>query len=76
MKVRAVKTSIFQSEQHSISFIERYIPKISDNTVLVVTSKIVALSEKGGLRKMLMKNLKEKLLNVKVNLFLKQSMLV
>lgn len=45
MKVKAVKTSIFQSKQNLISFIERYIPKISDNTVLVVTSKIVALSE-------------------------------
>lgn len=45
MLVKAVKTKIFQAKQNLISFIEYHIPKISDNTILVVTSKIVALSE-------------------------------
>lgn len=45
MKVKAIRTGIFKIKQNLILFIEHHIPKISDNTVLVITSKIVALSE-------------------------------
>ena len=45
MKVQAIKTRVFQSNENLYSFIEKYIPILKENSVLVVTSKIVALSE-------------------------------
>lgn len=45
MKIRALKTSIFKPKENLLLFIERYIQFIKENTVLVITSKIVALSE-------------------------------
>ena len=45
MKIKAIKTAIFPPRGKLLSFIEKYLPKITDNTILVVTSKIVALSE-------------------------------
>ncbi|MFA5753942.1 MAG: coenzyme F420-0:L-glutamate ligase [Patescibacteria group bacterium] len=45
MKVRTIKTAIFPSHGNLLSFIARYLPKIAEQSILVVTSKIVALSE-------------------------------
>lgn len=45
MKVRPVKTSVFKEGGDLSAFILRHIKKIKDGSVLVVTSKIVALAE-------------------------------
>ncbi len=45
MKIRAIKTTIFQPKQNLCLFIEKYLPVIKENMILVITSKIVALSE-------------------------------
>ncbi len=45
MEVKAIKTSIFKENENLVDFIVRHIPKLKNNSVLVVTSKIVALSE-------------------------------
>jgi len=46
MLVRPIKTRIFLEGENLPNFIEKYIPKLKDGSVLVVTSKIVALAEK------------------------------
>jgi coenzyme F420-0:L-glutamate ligase len=45
MKITPIKTRIFKENEDVISFVLKYVKKISENSVLVVTSKIVALSE-------------------------------
>lgn len=45
MKVTAVKTRVFKEGEDLFSFICGYIKKLPEKTVLVVTSKIVALAE-------------------------------
>jgi coenzyme F420-0:L-glutamate ligase/coenzyme F420-1:gamma-L-glutamate ligase len=45
MKIKAIKTVIFPPGGNLLLFIAKYLPKISDRSILVVTSKIVALSE-------------------------------
>ena len=45
MNVRAVKTDVFKEGDNLVAFITRYIPKIKDGAILIVTSKIVALAE-------------------------------
>ncbi|MFA6353670.1 MAG: coenzyme F420-0:L-glutamate ligase [Candidatus Paceibacterota bacterium] len=45
MQVISIKTKIFQENEDLFAFILKYVKKIPDNSVLVVTSKIVALSE-------------------------------
>ncbi|HEV7424639.1 MAG TPA: coenzyme F420-0:L-glutamate ligase [Candidatus Paceibacterota bacterium] len=45
MQIKAIKTRIFHENEDLISFILKYIKKIPENSVLVVTSKILALSE-------------------------------
>ena len=45
MRVKAIKTKIFCEHEDLLKFILRYVKKIPENTVLVVTSKIVALAE-------------------------------
>ena len=45
MKIKAIKTEIFQPKQNLYLFIEKYLPVIKENMILVVTSKIVALAE-------------------------------
>ncbi|MFA6262662.1 MAG: coenzyme F420-0:L-glutamate ligase, partial [Bacteroidia bacterium] len=45
MKIKAFKTKIFKQNENLISFIEQYLPKISERSILIVTSKIVALAE-------------------------------
>lgn len=45
MKVQAIKTRIFKENENLLDFIVTYIPKVKDGDILVVTSKVVALSE-------------------------------
>lgn len=45
MKVRPVKTRVFKEGEDLVSFIVRHLPRLRDGAILVVTSKIVALSE-------------------------------
>lgn len=45
MIVNPIKTRIFQENENLVSFIRKHIKKIPERSVLVVTSKIVALSE-------------------------------
>ncbi len=45
MQVKAIKTRIFHENEDLLSFILKYIKKIPEKSVLVITSKIVALSE-------------------------------
>lgn len=46
MKVNAIKTSIFREGDNLLNFIVRHIPKLQEKSILVVTSKIVSLSER------------------------------
>jgi coenzyme F420-0:L-glutamate ligase len=45
MEIRAIKTRIFRESEDLFPFILKYVKKIKENSILVVTSKIVALSE-------------------------------
>lgn len=45
MQIKALKTRVFKEREDLFSFILKYIKKIPENSVIVVTSKIVALSE-------------------------------
>lgn len=45
MKVTAIKTRIFRENEDLTEFILKYIKKLREESVLVITSKIVALSE-------------------------------
>ncbi len=45
MQVRPIKTRIFRENENLPSFILTYIKNLKENSVLVVTSKIIALSE-------------------------------
>lgn len=45
MQIRAIKTRIFKEREDLLSFIFKYVKKVPEKSVLVVTSKIVALSE-------------------------------
>jgi|SRR3989344_830322 len=45
MKISAIKTRIFREHENLGAFIFKYIKKIPENSILVVTSKIVALAE-------------------------------
>ena len=45
MKVQAIKTRIFQEGEDLFSFITHYIKKLPEKSVVVITSKIVALAE-------------------------------
>lgn len=57
MKVEAIKTRIFHEGENLLSFILENLTRLDDKSVLVVTSKIVSLSEK---RTAQVKNLLEK----------------
>lgn len=46
MKVTAIKTRVFKEGEDLLSFISGYIKKLPENSIIVVTSKIVALAEK------------------------------
>lgn len=45
MKIQPIKTKIFMEGENLISFIIKNIKKVKENSVIVITSKIVALSE-------------------------------
>ncbi len=45
MQVRPIKTRVFKENENLETFIREHIPKLKENSVLVVTSKIVALAE-------------------------------
>ena len=45
MQVKAIKTRIFRENEDLLLFILKYIKTIRENSILVITSKIVALSE-------------------------------
>jgi coenzyme F420-0:L-glutamate ligase/coenzyme F420-1:gamma-L-glutamate ligase len=57
MKVIPIKTRIFRENENLINFITSNIKKLEDSSILVVTSKIVALSEE---RVVMIKNENEK----------------
>lgn len=45
MQTRPIKTRIFEEREDLVVFIKKHVPALKDGSVLVVTSKIVALSE-------------------------------
>lgn len=45
MKITPIKTPIFREKENLVNFIKRSIPVLAEKSVLVVTSKIVALAE-------------------------------
>lgn len=45
MEIKAIKTKVFKPNEDLFSFIENNVLKLKDGSVLVVTSKIVSLSE-------------------------------
>jgi coenzyme F420-0:L-glutamate ligase len=45
MIVKAYKTRVFKENENLIDFIVKYIPKLKNGDIIVVTSKIVSLSE-------------------------------
>lgn len=51
MKIKTIKTRIFQPKDDLLLFIDRYLPRIPEKSVLVVTSKIVALAENRVVKK-------------------------
>ena len=46
MIVKEIKTRIFQEGENLESFISTYVPRLKEHSILVVTSKIVALAER------------------------------
>lgn len=57
MLVRPFKTKLFKENENLLKFLDKYLPKIKEKDIVVVTSKIVALSEG---RFCVIKNEKEK----------------
>ena len=45
MHIKPIKTRIFRESENLLSFIYHYVPTIPEKSILVVTSKIVALAE-------------------------------
>jgi len=45
MKIKTIKTVIFQPRDNLLTFIKRYVSRLKEGDILVVTSKIVALAE-------------------------------
>jgi len=45
MLVHPIKTRVFKENENLLAFIRAHIPKLKENSVIVVTSKIVALAE-------------------------------
>ena len=45
MRIKAIKTRIFKENENLVNFILEHIKKLPERSVLVVTSKIIALSE-------------------------------
>lgn len=70
MKIKAIKTTIFKPHDDLISFIEKYFPVLAEKSILVVTSKIVALAE-GRLIKYTDQKSKEKIIKAESEFALK-----
>lgn len=51
MKIQAIKTRIFKPREKLLPFLESCFPPVKEKTILVVTSKIVALSEGRAVKK-------------------------
>ena len=62
MEIKAIKTRIFNENEDLLQFILKYVKKLPEKSVLVVTSKIVALSEG---RTVLYKDEKQKIALIK-----------
>jgi coenzyme F420-0:L-glutamate ligase len=45
MQIKALKTRVFKERENLLAFILKYVKKLPENSVLVITSKIVALAE-------------------------------
>ena len=45
MEIQPIKTRVFKEGEELTAFVQRYVPKLKNGSVLAVTSKIVALSE-------------------------------
>lgn len=45
MQIKPIKTKVFRENENLLEFILKYVKKIPEKSILVVTSKIVALSE-------------------------------
>lgn len=45
MEIKAIKTNIFRENGDLVAFVLKYVKNIKENSVLVITSKIVALAE-------------------------------
>lgn len=45
MQIKAIKTRVFRENEDLVSFILEYVKNLEENSVLIVTSKIVALAE-------------------------------
>jgi len=61
MKVSPIKTRIFRENENLLDFIISYVKKLKNNSIIVVTSKIVALSE-GRVAIIKDKNTREKII--------------
>src|SRR5690242_981498 len=59
MQVKPIKTRIFRENEDLVKFIFKYVKKIPDRSVLVISSKIAALAEG---RTVSYKNAKEKVI--------------
>lgn len=72
MQVKAIKTRVFKENEELTPFILKYVKKLPEKSVLVVTSKIVALSQ-GRTRVLESEKLKEKLIRQESNFAVKTS---
>ncbi len=45
MQIKAIKTRVFIERENLVDFILKYVKNLKENSILVITSKIVALSE-------------------------------
>ena len=74
MQIKAIKTRIFRENEDLFSFILKHVKKVPGNSILVVTSKIVALSE-GRTRELKNKKNKIKLIKEESDFLLKKNIL-
>jgi len=70
MKIKAIKTRVFKPKENLFLFVEKYLPKISEKSILIITSKIVALAE-GRLVKYIDEKSKEKIIKAESEFTLK-----
>lgn len=61
MHVHPIKTRVFKEGENLFAFVQKHVPRIKDGSILVITSKIVALAE-GRIANIKDKKTKEKLI--------------